>query len=604
MSAGKMTLDYLVAILTNQGLIAWEEAQEVALAARREVSALTKTRGSARTLIARDREAEDLAVEALASLNLPLPGGRLNQTVDEEAIIKAVARQEDIPFRKIDPMELDLDLVTKTLPRSFAEAHLVVPVGLQGDTLEVAVCDPFNLHVLDDVRRVTDYKVTPVLSTRSDIKKLINEFYGFKTSIAGAQDQIGLPLTSVDFGNLEQYVRLKSGTDIQATDQHVKNAVDYLFTNAFDQRASDIHVEPKRDETLVRMRIDGVLHNLHRLPKVLHSAIVSRVKSISRMDIAEKRRPQDGRIKIDHEGKEVEIRVSTVPVAFGEKLVMRILDPDVLFRSLSDLFFSREDLDKYRKFVDQPHGMILVTGPTGSGKSTTLYSTLRSLSSHEKNITTIEDPIEMIHEDFNQIAVQPAAGVTFGTILRHILRQDPDIIMVGEMRDYETAENAIQAALTGHLVLSTLHTNDAPSAVTRLVDLGVERFLVASTVIGVIAQRLLRRVCRYCSEEFILPPEEAVTLGLREVPAQGLKLMKGAGCERCRNTGYLGRLATVEVMPMSEQIRQLIMSGEEAKAIKQVARKEGLTTLRENALQIMLQGETTYQEVLRVTVED
>jgi general secretion pathway protein E len=332
--------------------------------------------------------------------------------------------------------------------------------------------------------------------------------------------------------------------------------------------------------------------------------MVSRIKMMSRLDIAEKRKPQDGRIKIDHQGNEAEIRVSTVPVAFGEKVVMRILDPDILFRDLKDLIMNARDLAKFHEFLSRPHGIILVTGPTGSGKSTTLYSSLRHLASEETNITTVEDPIEMIHEDFNQIAVQPAAGITFGSILRNILRQDPDIIMIGEMRDYETAENAIQAALTGHLVLSTLHTNDAPSAVSRLVDLGLERFLVSSTIIGIMAQRLLRRICRYCSEEFELTPEEVKGLGLR-IKADGpVKLRRGRGCDKCRNTGYLGRMATIEVMPFSERIRRLTMDGSPASSIKDAARQEGMMTLRQNALKLMIRGLTTYQEVLRVTVDD
>ena len=440
------------------------------------------------------------------------------------------------------------------------------------------------------------------MSTKDDIKKLISEFYGFKSSIAGAEGQLAGP--AVDLGNLEQYVRLKSADEIQGTDEHVKNAVDFLFAYAYDQRASDIHVEPKRNELTIRMRIDGMLHTIHRLPKVIHPAMVSRIKTISRLNIAEKRKPQDGRIKIDHKGREAEVRVSTVPTAFGEKVVMRILDPEILFSDLGQLFVFKEDLAKYQGFIKQPHGIILVTGPTGSGKSTTLYSSLRNLASEAVNITTVEDPIEMIHESFNQIAVQPQVGITFGNIMRNILRQDPDIIMIGEMRDYETVQNAIQAALTGHLVLSTLHTNDAPSALTRLVDLGVERFLIASTVIGVVAQRLLRRVCRHCAEEFHLSPEEVKSSGLRLKTDSPLKLKRGAGCDHCRGTGYLGRVATLEVMPFSEKLRQLTMAGDESKSLKTAARAEGMSTLRENALKLMLKGETTYQEVLRVTMAD
>jgi len=600
MAGGKMTIDYLLEVLVSQGLITQAQAAEIKKASPGQERKLARLRARGSDRLG-DQEEPLGAVDLLASLGLPLPG-LTDQTINEEVIMKAVAQNVNLPYRKIDPLDLDLDVVTKTLPRSFALKHLVVPIGIVGRTLEVAVCDPFDQMVLEDIRRVSEYQIAPVISTKTDIRKTISEFYGFKTSIAGAEDQLAGP--AVDLGNLEQYVRLKSTEEIQATDQHIKNAVDYLISYAFEQRASDIHIEPKRSESLIRLRIDGVLHNVYRLPKVIHPALVSRIKTISRLNIAEKRRPQDGRIKIDHKGREAEIRVSTVPVAFGEKAVLRILNPDALFRDLSELFFSPDDLVKYQEFIGHPHGIILVTGPTGSGKSTTLYSTLRHLSSEEKNITTVEDPIEMVHEDFNQIAVQPQAGITFGTILRHILRQDPDIIMVGEMRDYETAQNAVQAALTGHLVLSTLHTNDAPSAVTRLIDLGVEPFLVTSTLIGVIAQRLVRRICAYCFEEFFLTPEEVQALGLKLKTDSRLKLRRGRGCDKCRGTGYLGRLAVFEVMPYSETLRKMTLAGQEAKALAKTARSEGMTTLRENALKVMLKGETTYQEVLRATAED
>jgi general secretion pathway protein E len=595
MSSGKLTLEYLVGVLADQALIPKSKAGMVIKSAKAQAVKLARVKGAER------QEIRD--IDVLVSLALPMPGAK-GRIIDEEVIMRAVAKSVGLPYRRIDPLELDLDVVTRTLPKSFAMKHLVVPIGIAGSTLEVAVCDPFDHVVLDDVSRVSEFEVAPVISTRQDIKKLISEFYGFKSSIAGAEGQMGGIRPSVDLGNLEQYVRLKSTDEIQATDQHIKNAIDYLFGYAFEQRASDIHLEPKRNESLTRMRIDGVLHNVYRLPKIIHPALVSRIKSISRLDIAEKRRPQDGRIKIDHKGNEAEVRVSTIPVAFGEKVVMRILDPDILFRDLAALFYNEKDLRKYDDFIRQPHGIILVTGPTGSGKSTTLYSTLRNLSSEETNITTVEDPIEMIHEDFNQIAVQPLVGITFGSILRNILRQDPDIIMIGEMRDFETVENAIQAALTGHLVLSTLHTNDAPSAVTRLIDLGAEPFLVTSTVIGIVAQRLLRRICQYCAEPFVMPAEEAIALGVRIKKNGGLKLRRGVGCERCRNTGYLGRVAALEVMPYSDELRRLTMTNEPIKALKTVARQEGMVTLRENALKLMLKGITTIEEVLRVTVED
>jgi general secretion pathway protein E len=407
----------------------------------------------------------------------------------------------------------------------------------------------------------------------------------------------------VDLGNLEQYVRLKSADELPSNDQHIVNAVDHLLGYAFDQRSSDVHIEPKRDSSHVRMRIDGVLHTVYTLPKNVHSAIVSRIKNLSRLDMAEKRRPQDGRIKTDRGGVEAEIRVSTVPVAFGEKVVMRIMDPEVLFQSLEKLGFTAAGLLRYQQIINVPHGIVLVCGPTGSGKSTTLYSTLRYLSSPEINITTVEDPIEMVHPDFNQIAVQPVVGITFATIIRNILRQDPDIIMIGEMRDLETAENAVQAALTGHLVLSTLHTNDAPASLTRLLDLGIPSFLIQATLIGVLAQRLVRKICPHCRESFEMDTAELSTMGLELGKKGRVGLWRGKGCQKCRGTGYLGRTGIYEVLPYTESLRRLTTAECNVEAVAAQARQEGMVSLRENAIQKLLEGTTTYQEVLRVTWE-
>jgi len=521
--------------------------------------------------------------------------------LDEEIIYQVLAQEWNIPYKKIDPLQLDLNLVTDTIPRSFAMKHLVLPIAVEDGCMSVATPDPFNVEAMEDISRVCHMKVKPVVSTKSDIVKLMNEFFGFKRSIAAAENQFAGP--SVDLGNLEQYVRLKSADELPSTDQHIVNAVNHLLTYAFDQRASDVHIEPKRDVSVVRMRIDGVLHPVYRLPKNVHSAILSRIKNLSRLDMAEKRRPQDGRIKTDKGEAEAEIRVSTIPVAFGEKVVMRIMDPDILFQDHEALGFTSADLIRYQQFISMPHGIVLVCGPTGSGKSTTLYSTLRYLSSPEINITTIEDPIEMVHEDFNQIAVQPVLGVTFGSILRNILRQDPDIIMIGEMRDLETAQNAIQAALTGHLVLSTLHTNDAPSAITRLLDLGIPAFLIQSTLIGIVSQRLARKICPHCKESFELDSVELSNLGLKLSKPGPVKLYRGKGCLKCRGTGYLGRNGIFEVLPITESIKKITTTETDLEVLRAQAKKEGMATLRENATKKLLGGETTYEEVLRVTWE-
>ena len=537
-------------------------------------------------------------IDVIVSLNLEIPGTD-SKLLDEETIFRTLAEVWNISFKKIDPLKLDLNLVTTTIPRSFAMKHLVLPIAIKDGNLTVATPNPFNVEVLEDIARACNLKVNAVVSPKSDVVKLINEFFGFKHSIAAAEHQFAGP--TVDLGNLEQYVQLKSADELPSNDQHVVNAVNYLLTYAFDQRASDIHIEPKRGASLVRMRIDGVLHTVYQLPKNVHSAIVSRIKNMSRLDMAEKRRPQDGRIKTDKGGVEVEIRLSTIPVAFGEKVVMRIMDPDVLFQDLEKLGFTSTDLIRYNKFIKMPHGIILVCGPTGSGKSTTLYSTLRDLYTPEINITTVEDPIEMIHEDFNQIAVRPSIGITFATILRNILRQDPDIIMIGEMRDLETAENAVQAALTGHLVLSTLHTNDAPSSVTRLLDIGIPSFLVQSTLVGILAQRLIRKICTHCMEDFEMEAAELRAIGL-DIERNGpVKLCRGKGCQRCRGTGYYGRTGIFEVIPFTESLKKLTTGTADVEAIKAQAKTEGMVTLRENAKIKLLEGKTTYQEVQRVT---
>ncbi len=520
--------------------------------------------------------------------------------LDEETIFQAVAQEWGIDYKKIDPLKLDLKVVTTTIPRTFAMKHLVLPIDVKDGWLTVATPNPHNLEVMEDISRVSQLRVRPVVSSKSDIIKFINEFYGFRKSIAAAEEQFSGP--SIDLGNLEQYVRLREVRDIPSDDRHIVNAVDHLFNYAFDQRASDIHIEPKRNTSLVRLRIDGVLHPIYKLPKSVHGAIISRIKALSGLDMAEKRRPQDGRIKIDRgQGAEAEIRVSTVPTAFGEKTVLRILDPDILFQDVGQLGMTSMDLVRYQQFINLPHGLVLVCGPTGSGKSTTLYSTLRYLFNEEKNITTVEDPIEMVYEDFNQIAVQPTVGITFASILRNILRQDPDIIMIGEMRDMETAQNAVQATLTGHLVLSTLHTNDAPLAITRLVDIGVPSFLIHATLTGVLAQRLLRKICPYCIETFEISTDDLMAMGIETEKTVVVKLKRGSGCIRCRGTGYLGRVGIFEVLSVTEPIKDLIVADSSADMIRQAACKEGMVTLRENAIKKMFDGETTYQEVNRVT---
>ncbi len=593
-----LTLNNICRVLVRQGLLSKAKAKEI-LQKEKDLLRRMKSIGNTNSSDA-NYDSRFKFIDLLVHLNLD----RLDKDgrpLDEESIFQALAFDWNIPFIKVDPLKLDLNIVTNTLPKIFAVKHLVLPISIERGVLTVATCDPFNTEVFEDISRAINLKISPVVSSRTDIRKLLNEFFGFKRSIAAAENQFSGP--RVDLGNLEQYVSLNPNDELPSNDRHVINAVNHLFLYAFDQKASDVHIEPKRSNCLVRMRIDGTLHTVYKLPKNIHSAIISRIKNLSRMDMAEKRRPQDGRIKTDKGGSEVEIRVSTVPVAFGEKVVMRIMDPDILFQDLDKLGFTNDDLERYQKFIHLPHGIVLVCGPTGSGKSTTLYSTLRKLYTPEINITTVEDPIEMVHEEFNQIAVQPQVGINFGNILRNILRQDPDIIMLGEMRDLETAENAIQAALTGHLVLSTLHTNDAPSSLIRLLDLGVPSFLIQSTIVGIMAQRLLRTICNHCKEYYELDSEQLKDLGVNVRESGSIQLAKGKGCQHCRGTGYKGRTGIFEVMPYSDVLRQLTTQDADVSKLRRCAIEAGMVTLRQSAIKKLLNCETTYQEILRVTWE-
>jgi general secretion pathway protein E len=592
---------YLLDLLTSNNLLTTEQTNTFSLKKEQQRQLLVRKHGGRR---AHDRRKSPLSqpdvVDILVSLQFVIPGKK-NLILTEEIIMQLVAKDLKMPFKKLDPLELDLDLVTKTIPKSFALKHLLLPFDIRNGVYEVAIYDPAKRTALEDIERANQIKIKPYLSTKSDIGRMLAEFFGFQTSITAAENHMAGPL--VDLGNLEQYVQISSAKEITSSDQHIKSAVDHLFNYAFAQRASDIHIEPKRKTSMVRLRIDGVLHTIYNLPKVVHPAIVSRIKTLSRLDIAEKRRPQDGRIKVSHDGKDAEIRVSTIPVAFGEKVVMRILDPDIIFQDLSNIGFSPESLKVYNSFVSAPYGIILVTGPTGSGKSTTLYSTLKCIATPEKNIVTVEDPVEMVHEDFNQIAVQSAIDVTFANILRNILRQDPDIIMIGEIRDLDTARYAIQAALTGHLVFSTLHTNDAISAITRLVDLGVQPFLISSTLLGAMAQRLVRKICPHCAEKFIITGQELRGFGF---PANNdeYALQRGKGCKECRGTGYLGRCGIFEIFPMSDRLKKMVVANESSAELVKVAKQEGMRTLREDAWDKVQQGVTTYQEVVRVTGEE
>ncbi len=515
----------------------------------------------------------------------------------EIQIAEALAAFSGLRFVKINPLELDLDVVTGALSSAFSRRHGLVAISKTATSLTVAVYDPLSPFPGADIKSVTGLEVERVVSTKSDIEAVTKNFYDLRTSLKTAEKQLSAGrLPGFDLGN-QEYLSTQAD-ELDPAAAPVVKALDHLLNYAFEQRASDIHFEPKRHVTLVRLRIDGMLHDVHVVPRIVYQAIASRLKLLSGCNLAEKRRPQDGRIKREQGGREIELRVSTMPTAFGEKAVLRIFDPDVVLNRVDQLGFSPPDLAVFEEFLSRPHGIILVTGPTGSGKTTTLYSVLKRLSRPEVNIVTIEDPIEMVHEDFNQVAVRPAIDLTFAAALRTVLRQDPDIIMVGEIRDTETAENAVQAALTGHLVLSTLHTNDAPSGITRLLDLRIPNFLVLSTVVGIVAQRLVRVNCPHCSREYAPDVEEVASLG---AAVEGRTLRRGVGCLSCRQTGYSGRDGVFQILPITEKIRGMVARQSAAPEILDVARREGMRTLREAALEKVLAGVTTVSEMIRVT---
>jgi general secretion pathway protein E len=601
-----LSLDYLCDVLAAAGLITPEQRRDAAARAEVAHARLLRQRASGprrRTLGAGDGVHP---AEVVAQLGLGQAGDP-RYPLGERTMMQALATHVGLPFVDLDPLAIDAKLAPQLLSRPFARRHGALVIAADDRNVTVAVADPLDHALVEALETHLRRRPSLVVATPSDIQRLITDFYGFRGAVDAAEQQAS---AGVDIGNLERYVKLKRVEEIEASDSHVVSAVEYLLHYALDQRASDVHIEPRRDHSVVRMRIDGVLHNVHQLPKVVHPAIVSRIKTLARLDIAEKRRPQDGRIKTARGDREVEMRVSTVAVAFGEKLVLRVFDPGALLRDLPDLGMFDGQLQVAEKFLARPHGLVLVTGPTGSGKTTTLYAALRSIATPDVNVVTIEDPIEIVVDAFNQVAVQPKIGVGFAEALRHVLRQDPDVVMVGEVRDGETAAIALQAALTGHMVLATLHTNDAATAITRLLELEVDPFVLSSTLVGVVAQRLVRTVCASCRVETFLTPDQMALLGLdvQALRDQGqqadLMVAFGEGCAQCRSTGLFGRTGVFEVLEVDDKIRKLVVGRATAKDITKQARHDGLLTLREAAIKKLARGATSFEEVLRVTAED
>ncbi|MFN9478066.1 MAG: GspE/PulE family protein, partial [Betaproteobacteria bacterium] len=536
----------------------------------------------------------------LAAMDLRAPHGA-REPLDLERLTRWLAERAGLPYHTIDPLRVEFARVAEVMSSTYATSRSILPLTVSGAEVVVATCEPFIDGWQPEIERITRKAVRRVVANPLDVARYTVEFYKLAQSIKSANRNSASTASLVT--NFEQLVEL--GSKVDADNAHVVTVVDWLLQYAFDQRASDIHLEPKREQGVVRFRIDGVLHQVYQVPPAVMTAMVARLKLLGRMDVVEKRRPLDGRIKTRaiagvQAGREIELRLSTLPVAFGEKLVIRIFDPEVVVRSYADLGFTESETTAWRELMHRPSGIVLVTGPTGSGKTTTLYSTLRELATNEVNVSTIEDPIENVDPRLNQMQVQHGIDLGFADGLRALMRQDPDVIMVGEVRDRETADMAVQAALTGHLVFSTLHTNDAVSSIARLRELGVAHYLVNATLIGVLAQRLVRTLCPHCKQPG--PPIDsdvwnALVAPWRSPPPK--QVYQPVGCLECRRTGYLGRTGLIEMLVLSDRMRELISANADLEAMRTQAGRDGLRSLRVSGAEKIARGHTTLEEVLR-----
>ena len=581
------SLQNLVPLLYKRGEISKEQAR------------LINTRAEQTGLSPQSSEGLDFLL-GLGLKRSPSTADKGPTQVTEDVVLKAVASHLGLEYKKVDYLDLDLEVSTKTISESFARTNLLVPLRIVNGTMELLVFNPFQPDLWEDMDQVSSMPYRIFLGTRAEINRLIDDFFQFRLAIQAAEAEFD---TGLDLGNLEGQVQVSSKQDPHSH-KHVIKAVDYLLSSAIRERASDIHLEPKRGESHVRFRIDGVLHTLYRLPLTVHQAMLSRLKSLARLDIAEKRKPQDGRIQLMLQNVPTEVRISTIPVAFGEKMVLRLLSKETSVKDLGQMGMTEDQFARFNSFLGQTYGLILVTGPTGSGKSTTLYSALKNLATPTINVVTVEDPIEMVVEEFNQIGVQDKVGVSFSNILRHILRQDPDIVMIGEIRDLDTAQQAVQASLTGHLVFSTLHTNDAVSALTRLTDIGLEPYLINASLVGVVAQRLVRCICPHCRVKSSVTSEQIRNWGLEKfAPMLKEDVWTGTGCEHCRQTGYLDRTGIFEVLPMDLKLKEGVRQGLELAELRQIVSSSPVLSLLESGLHKVSQGVTSMEEVLRVTGE-
>ena len=552
--------------------------------------------------IARCAQAES-AQDALVRLAaIGIERARDGKSMDIEDLTQYLADRAGLPYMRIDPLRVDVGKVAEAMSANYAERHQILPVQVTPSEVVVATAQPFAADWIAEVERQTRKSVRMVVSNPQDITRYITEFFTLARSVRAA---IRTGAGSQGTVNFEQLVELGKGNkSLDANDQGVVQLVDWLWQYAFDQRASDIHLEPRRDQAVVRFRIDGVLHTVYQLPMGVLVAMTARIKLLARMDVVERRRPQDGRIKTrNSKGEEVEMRLSSMPTAFGEKMVMRIFDPESAVKTLTQLGFSRHDSERWEKLTARPNGIILVTGPTGSGKTTTLYSTLKRLATDAVNVATIEDPIEMIEPAFNQTQAQPQLDFGFAEGVRTLMRQDPDIIMIGEIRDLATAEMAIQAALTGHLVFSTLHTNDAPSAISRLVDLGVPPYLLNATILGVLAQRLVRALCKECRQKDTTHEQQSLLAeAVKPWDIKGeYRGYRAVGCIECRMTGYRGRVGLYELLSISEQFTAQVGESPDMDALRAQAIKDGMRPLRLAGSLRVADGSTTLEEVLAAT---